>query len=191
MTQERRTLGSDTHRVARAACAFAHALTQGRVAYTLKHFPGLGDAAQNTDGVPVGVAEPASEIRADDAPYRRCGHGQLALVMVSSASYDQLTGSTPAVLSPFIYRTEMRRDGIDAVTITDSFESGAMSARHSPALAAINAGVDMVMYPGDEAASRHAYGLLLRGAEHGTLNAGRVRDAAGKVLTLKHHLGLG
>lgn len=191
MTQEHRTFGSDTHAVAHAACAFAHALARSGVAYTLKHFPGLGDAAENTDGVPVRVSEPARQIAADAAPYRECGHGQLALVMVSSASYDQLTGSTPAVLSPSIYHMVMARDGIDAVTISDSFQSGAISAQRSPALAAIGAGLDMVMYPGDEAASRNAYKTLIHDAEHGSLDAARVRDAARKVLTLKAHLGLG
>jgi beta-N-acetylhexosaminidase len=190
MTQEHRTFGSDTHGVARAACAFAHALARSGVAYTLKHFPGLGGAIANTDGVPVSVSEPASEITADDAPYRECGHGSLALVMVSSASYDQLTGSTPAVLSPSIYHTVMARDGIDAVTISDSFQSGAISAQRSPASKAINAGLDMVMYPDDEAASRNAYKVLVHDAEHGSLDAARVRDAAKKVLTLKAHLGL-
>ena len=111
--------------------------------------------------------------------------------MVSSASYDQLTGSTPAVLSPSIYHMVMARDGIDAVTISDSFQSGAISAQRSPALAAIGAGLDMVMYPGDEAASRNAYKTLIHDAEHGSLDAARVRDAARKVLTLKAHLGLG
>ena len=191
MTQEHRTFGSDSHSVARAACAFAHALARSGIAYTLKHFPGLGDAAENTDGVRVGVPEPASEITADDAPYRKCGHAPLALVMVSSASYDQLTGSTPAVLSPYIFHTMMARDGIDAVTISDSFESGAISGRRSPALTAINAGLDMVMYPDYEAASRDAYSLLIRDIKDGTLDLVRVRAAAGKVLTLKAHLGLG
>jgi beta-N-acetylhexosaminidase len=191
MTQEQRTFGSDTNVVARAACAFARSLARSGVAYTLKHFPGLGDAADNTDGVPVAVGEPASEIAADDAPYRKCGHGPLALVMVSSASYDRLTGSTPAVLSPYIYQTVMARDGIDALTISDSFESGAISGRRSPALSAINAGLDMVMYPDDEAASRGAYNLLIQDAKDGTLNRVRVRTAAAKVLALKAHLRLG
>jgi beta-N-acetylhexosaminidase len=191
MTQEQRTFGSDTNTVARAACAFAHSVAQSGVAYTLKHFPGLGDAADNTDGVRVAIAEPASEIAADDAPYRKCGRGPLALVMLSSASYDRLTGSTPAVLSPYIYNTVMARDGIDAVTISDSFESGAISGRRSPALAAINAGLDIVMYPGDEAASRDAYDSLFQAAKHGTLNRARVRTAARKVLALKAHLRLG
>jgi beta-glucosidase-like glycosyl hydrolase len=56
--------------------------------------------------------------------------------------------------------------------------------------AAISAGLDMVMYPDDEAASRNAYKVLIHDAEHGSLDAARVREAARRVLTLKAHLGL-
>jgi beta-glucosidase-like glycosyl hydrolase len=101
--------------------------------------------------------------------------------MVSSASYDQLTGSTPAVLSPFIYHRVMARDGIEAVTISDSFQSGAISAQRSPALAAINAGRDMVMYPDDEEASREAYRVLARGTRETALRRETRKSSAGEV----------
>lgn len=191
MTQEQRTFGSSPTGVARAVCAFAHALAHSGVAYTLKHFPGLGDAATNTDGTPVSVTEPAAEIAADGAAYRRCGHGRLAVVMVSSASYPSLTGATPAVLSPKIYRAVLPKDGVDAVTISDSFESGAIAAVQSPALRAINAGLDMVMYPDYESTSAAAYARLLADLQAGALSPHRVRAAAARVLTLKRNLGLG
>jgi beta-glucosidase-like glycosyl hydrolase len=136
------------------------------------------------------VTESAAEIAADDAAYRLCGHGPLALVMVSSASYTNLTGSTPAVLSPTIYRTVLPRDGVDALTISDSFESGAIAAVQSPALTAINAGLDMVMYPDYEAASATAFAGLVGDAETGALDLPRVRAAAARVLDLKRNLGL-
>ena len=84
----------------------------------------------------------------------------------------------------------MPSDRIAAVTVSDSFESGAISGRRTPARRAINAGLDMVMYPGQEAASREAYRLLLQDARAGTLSRSRVRRAAGEVLALKARLGL-
>jgi beta-N-acetylhexosaminidase len=80
MTQEQRTFGSDPAQVANAACAFATALSSRGVAFTLKHFPGLGDAIQSADSAPVNITESASELYADDAAYRQCGHGRLAVV---------------------------------------------------------------------------------------------------------------
>lgn len=189
MTQERRTFGSRPGVVARAACAFANALSSGGVAYTLKHFPGLGDAYSSTDAGPVTVTESASQLSADQAAYRRCGAGSRALVMVSSASYTSLTGSTPAVLSPSTYDA-LRADGANAVTISDDFETRAISGQLTPARRAINAGLDLVLYAETETASEQAYQELYRDAQDSTLSPTRVRAAAAAVLALKRSLNL-
>jgi beta-N-acetylhexosaminidase len=191
MTREQRTFGSNPIAVAAHACAFARGLASQGVGYTLKDFPGLGDALHTTDAQPVRIDEPAPEIRADDAAYRDCGHGPLASVMVSSASYTHLTGDTPAFESPLIYRRVMRSDGISALTISDSLESGATDVLRAPARTAINAGLDMVMYPGLQSASARAYAALLAAARAGTLSTGRVYAAAARVLRLKRNLHLG
>lgn len=190
MTQEQRTFGSNPAVVAGAACAFAGGLRRGGIAYTLKHFPGLGDAIDSTDTQPVTISESASEVNADDAAYRRCGRGPETLVMVSSASYSHLTGRLPAVMSPFIYHTLMPRDHIRAVTVSDTLQGGAIAPWKDPARRAIAAGVDMVMYPQSEAAALSDYRGLLGDLSRGTLSASRVQQAAAAVLTLKRNLGL-
>ncbi len=190
MTQEQRTFGSSASVVARAACSFAEALARSGVAYTLKHFPGLGDAQTTTDNAPVSVPESAASIYANDAAYRRCGHGKLALVMISSASYPNLTGAAPAVLSPLLYRKVIKQDHINALLISDSFESGAIESLQTPALKALNAGLDMVMYPGYESVGLSSYAALLSDAERGLLSKKRVDAAASRVLELKRNLGL-
>lgn len=190
MTEEHRTFGSSPADVANAACAFAGGLERERVGFTLKHFPGLGDAVASTDNEPVSVSEPASEITADDAAYRKCGGDSLASVMISSASYSHLTGSTPAVLDPRIYHHLLPNDGVRGLTMSDSFESGAIDPLQFPARIAINAGLDMVMYPGTETASAYAYSALLHDAEHGSLSVSRVYAAAHDVLAYKQTLNL-
>jgi beta-N-acetylhexosaminidase len=191
MTQEQRTFGSSPGVVARAACAFADGLKRADVAYTLKHFPGLGDAEQSTDNVPVDVTQSAAGVYADDASYRSCDHGPLALVMVSSASYKHLTGNLPAVMAPVIYKTVLPQDGDNALSISDSFESGAVAAWSHPARRALAAGLDMVMYPGEESAALSAYPALVADVDHGALSRARVTAAADAVLALKRALGLG
>ncbi len=190
MAQEQRTFGRTPNAVSAAACAFADQLRAGGVAYTLKHFPGLGSAITSTDDEPVDVQEPRNLILADDLPYGVCGKGRLALVMVSSASYANLTGSTPAVMSPYIYRTLMPRLGIDAVTISDDFDSPAIVTQQAPAETSINAGLDLVLYAGSESSASSAYGRLLEDAQQGSLSSAKVMAAAHKVLSLKHALGL-
>ena len=189
--QTQRSFGSDPAVVASAACAFAAGLAQGGVGYTLKHFPGLGDADQSTDNAPVAVDESSADLRADGAAYRRCGHGRLAAVMVSSASYPHLTGELPAVLSPVVYHRIMPADGINALTISDAFATPAITAWSTPARRAIAAGLDMVLYSEDETDAAVAYNGLLADVQRGALSGVRVRDAASRVLQLKRALGLG
>jgi len=192
MAQEQRTFGSVGARpkaVAAATCAFARGVASQGIAFTLKHFPGLGDALQSTDNVPVSINEPFRKIEADDTAYGECGRSPLAVVMVSSASYSALTGTVPAVLSPRIYGI-LASEGVGAVIISDSFESGSIAAVASPARTAINAGLDMVMYPSYQSAAEQAYGVLLREAEAGKLNTFNVRAADQRILGLKRRLGL-
>jgi beta-N-acetylhexosaminidase len=191
--QEGRSFGANPAVVANAACRFAAGLAGVGVAYTLKHFPGLGDAVATTDLQAVSVSESASNLYDDGAAYRRCGHGPLALVMISSASYRHLTGSIPAVLDAKIYSQVLPRDRVTALPISDDFESGAMRAvsTQAPAKTAINAGLDMVMYADYESVALSAYTTLLADAHDGALSRSRVQAASHRVLQLKNHLGLG
>jgi beta-N-acetylhexosaminidase len=190
MAQEQRTFGSTPATVAVAACAFARGLSGSGVGYTLKHFPGLGDAIASTDTGPVSVDEPAKLLYEDGAAYRMCGHNPFALVMVSSASYPEVTGNTPAVLDPDTYGAFMHEDHIDAVTISDDFDAPALSGLNMPVVTAINAGLDMVLYAGEESSARTAYQALLAAAERGSISRQRLEAADAKILALKRVLGL-
>jgi beta-N-acetylhexosaminidase len=150
ITVEHQSFGTNPSAVGSAVCALADGLKLAAVAYTLKHYPGRGDAIQSTDIAPVTITEPAQEINADDEAYRRCGHGPLALVMVNNASYSNITGSTPAGLSPTVYGRVMRQDGINAVTISDSLNAGAIAPQPHLALRALRTGLDLLLYTGSE-----------------------------------------
>jgi beta-N-acetylhexosaminidase len=184
-----RSFGPAPKVVAERACAFAGGLVKAGIAYTLKHFPGLGTATMSTDNAPVTVETPASILRANYAAYRRCGRGPRTLVMVSSAGYPTLTGTTtPAVLTPQIYGREMARVRINAVTISDDLQAAALSEAVHPALHAINAGLDLLLYAQTETASAEAYDKLMADLESGTLSIQRVREASTKIGQLKAEL---
>lgn len=53
-----RSFGDSPALVASRACAFASGLASQGVAYTIKHFPGLGRAASSTDDGPVSIDVP-------------------------------------------------------------------------------------------------------------------------------------
>jgi beta-N-acetylhexosaminidase len=184
-----RSFSASAQTVAQRACAFAAGLSQAGVAYTLKHFPGLGRAMASTDGGPVVVDSSSSSLRADYGAYRRCGQGALALVMISSAGYPSLTANTaPAVLSPEIYRDELSGANVHAVTISDDLDTPAIATQRTPALRAIDAGLDLLLYAQTEASSSDAYAKLLADLQAGALSRSRVVQAAASVLALKRSL---
>jgi beta-N-acetylhexosaminidase len=190
IASEQRAFGTRPSVVAAAACAFAGALARGGVAYTLKHFPGLGDAVDSTDDGPVSIPESRADLLADGAAYRRCGHGPRALVMLSSASYPHLTGRVPAVLSPYVYDHVLVAEGIDALTISDAFRTPALLDQPDAGRRAVAAGLDLVLDSEGEADAAATARGLRRALARGTLAPGRVRAAAARVLALKRALGL-
>ena len=185
-----RSFGGSPAVVAGRACAFAAGLSSAQVAYALKHFPGLGLAGGNTDLGSVSVEAPADQLRAGYGAYQACGSGPLGLVMVSSAAYPTLSGPLPAVMSPEIYRHELRLalpHGMP-VTISDDLQSPAIEAHPAPARHAIQAGIDLLMYAQTEQASAAAYATLLSELRLGVVSEARVAAAARVIRALKERL---
>jgi beta-N-acetylhexosaminidase len=181
-----RSFGASPQVVAARACAFARGLSAAGIGYTLKHFPGLGTALSSTDSGPVSIGTPASTLRANYAAYRRCGHGDRTLVMISSAAYPTLTGTEiPALDTPEVYTQELRRAGIHAVTISDDLQAGALTSQQHPALRALKAGLDLLLYAQSELASSEAYTKLDGELRNGDLSATRVQRAAAAITRLK------
>jgi beta-N-acetylhexosaminidase len=184
-----RSFGSDATTVADRACAFASGLSEGGVAYTLKHFPGLGTASATTDVGPVTVDTEGRRIRANYAPYRECGHGANGLVMVSSAAYPRLTGfDGPALFDPAIYRNELGRARVTLPTISDDLDAPAIAGLHDPARRALEAGVDLLLYAQTERSSAVAYDALFEDLRNGSFAYRRVLNAAAAVARLKRML---
>jgi beta-N-acetylhexosaminidase len=183
-----RSFGSTPESVALRACSFAEGIASASVAFTLKHFPGLGWARSSTDVQATTVEESASALRNDFEPYRVCGGGQTTLVMVSSASYPTLTGtSQPAVLSPEIYRQELpsATGGNTPVTISDDLQTPAIAPQPAPAQQAINAGLDLLLYAQTEEGSASAYQRLLTVAQSGGVARARLEQANQAIQALK------
>jgi beta-glucosidase-like glycosyl hydrolase len=135
------------------------------------------------------VNESAADLYADDAAYRRCGRGSLALVMLSNASYTSLTGSTPALMSSSTYAA-LSRNRATGVTISDSLDAGALARQFHPGLRAVRAGLDLLLYTGSESQVEQAYTGLSKYARDGVVSPERVEQAARAVLALKKALGL-
>jgi beta-N-acetylhexosaminidase len=187
-----RSFGANPALVAARACAFAEGVAAAGVAFTLKHFPGLGRALTSTDVQPTTVDAPASSLREDYAAYRVCGSSPGALVMISSASYPSLTGSAePAVLAPEIYHRELRlaTGGGEPLTISDDLQAAGLAGQVAPAQHAIEAGLDLLLYAQTEAGSASAYRTLLAQARGGAIDGARLLAADRAIQAVKDEVG--
>jgi beta-N-acetylhexosaminidase len=182
-----RSFGDEPLPVSERACAFASGLASAGVGYTLKHFPGLGRALGDTDNEPVTINASAQELRTDYATYVLCASNPNGVVMVSNATYPALTGnSTPAVMSPEIYKTELGQIvGYHGVTISDALGAGALAHEADPAERAIDAGLDLALYAGTEDESVNAYVGLCEDLRTGGIPRNRVEDAYNAIMALK------
>jgi len=130
--QYQRSYSMDPGVVSQAGAAFVTAQQAGGVAATVKHFPGLGEAAtsQDTDNEPVTISLPAATLRSvDEMPYRAAIGAGVKLAMVSWANYPALDPKLPAGLSPAIIQGQLQqRLGFSGVTITDALGAGALRA---------------------------------------------------------------
>jgi beta-N-acetylhexosaminidase len=150
-----RSFSANAATVANLGQLYAGAEQRGGVAATVKHFPGLGAAAQpeNTDLRPVTLSLPLATIRGtDELPYRSAIGVGVRLVMLSWAVYPALDPAHPAGLSKTIVQGELRqRLGFGGVTITDALDAHALNPFGSigvRATLASKAGMDLLLCSG-------------------------------------------
>jgi beta-N-acetylhexosaminidase len=169
-------------------------LREAGVAATVKHFPGLGAAAVNTDDAPVAVDVPRALIeRRELPPFRVAVRERVPLVMLSHALYPAFDRRRIASQSPALASGLLRGElGYRGVAVTDSLEADAVLRRSSVADAAersIRAGADLLLMTGS-ASWNVVYPHLLATARRSSGFRRRVRLSAARVLALKDELGL-
>ena len=172
--------------VGELATAFVAGLQEGGVAATVKHFPGLGQAARSTDKGPVTIRAASVQLQRGLRPFRDAIAGGVQLVMVSSASYPALdpTGR-PAVTSPRIVGDLLRGElGFDGVVVTDALDAPAAARIGHAPTKAIVAGVDLLLYSTEPAAERGYASLLADARKYPRLRE-RLAAAGERLTALK------
>ena len=184
--QERAFSASPT-RVAMLATAFAQGLHDGGVAATAKHFPGLGRARVSTDVAAVTLTATRDAFDSDLLPYGRLIASAVPLVMLSNATYPALDAK-PAAWSPAVESLLRRTLGFTGVTITDALDAAGPTHGRSVASAAVlsaQAGADLLLVTGSEAASGDVYDRLLAAAEAGRISRRNFERSYARISALK------
>lgn len=175
-----RAFGTSAGRVASAASAWIKACQGEGVLACAKHFPGHGRTAADSHlELPVVSATRAELSDVDLIPFRAAIEAGVASIMTAHVAYPALDASgLPATLSREILQWLLRQQlGYDGLVVTDSLVmAGAVAGRSEgeAAIAAINAGCDLLLYPADfEGVAR----TLAAALERRELRAENVQDA--------------
>ena len=147
-----RCFGDDPHEVGRLAAATVRGLQGEGVAATVKHFPGLGDAAVDTHHDLAVVNAGCEQLqRRELVPFRAAIAAGARLAMAGHLAVPALTGSDdqPASLSSQALRGVLRSElGFSGLTITDALDMAGVSAGAGiidPISAALAAGEDLLL----------------------------------------------
>jgi len=187
-----RTWSFDAEKTAVQAGDFALGLGAGHAVATMKHFPGLGLALRDTDRALVRIRAPRSRLAPGLVPFRRGIRQAVPVIMLSNAIYDAYDPVNAAGWSRAIASTLLRHElGFSGVSMTDSLD-GAAHVRGIPpnglAIGAANAGTDLILLTGSEAATRSVFTSLLRAAQSGRVGRVTLETSYARILRLKARL---
>jgi beta-N-acetylhexosaminidase len=152
------------------------------VAATAKHFPGLGGVALDTDTYRQSV-----QLTPDDlAPFKALIGQLVPAIMTSLATYTNYDRSHPAALSPRIVTGLLRGQlHYQGVVITDNLPGSTGLSVGQAAIAAEQAGDDMILASTREKDGADAYNALVSAAEHGQITAAQITAASQLITALK------
>jgi beta-N-acetylhexosaminidase len=189
-----RSFGEDPKLVARLSATLIRGLQSAGVAATAKHFPGHGDTSSDSHrGAPI-VMHNAKRIRSVElVPFRAAVDTGVRLVMTAHIVMPALNGGSnelPATLSPKILRDLLRRKmRFNGVIVSDALDMHAMeqgSGYVAEAMAAVAAGIDLLLFNHDLARVEPACSNMVQAARRGLLAADEIHASARRILALKN-----
>ncbi len=191
-----RSFGSDPERVGAFAAATVRGLQSAGVAAAPKHFPGLGAAAADSHfGLPV-IDRSRDALERDElVPFRAAIAAGARGVMSAHVALPGLTGSRtlPATLARPVMHGLLRDElAFDGVVITDALDMGALvqgREQGADVVAALRAGIDLLLCGPDPASSGRVVAALTRAASSERFETGEVAASAHRLAVLRAWLG--
>jgi beta-N-acetylhexosaminidase len=172
-----RAISADPAVVTEVADLYCETLKMVGVHCTLKHFPGLGRVFDDTHKVTADLATPSHELEASDwLPFRKLMSNDAAFTMLSHARLTAIDGDRPASFSNAVVNGLLRETWKhDGILVTDDFSMGAVTLSREGAaggaVAALNAGVDLILVSYDPDQYFYVMYALLAAERDGLLKA--------------------
>lgn len=190
-----RAFGDDPALVGEMAAAMIAGLQAAGVAATAKHFPGGGDLGLDPHfGVPVLPHSRERLEQVEFVPFRAAIQAGVRLMMTAHVALPRLTADEklPATLSRAIMHDLLREEmGFEGLLISDAFDMAAISQGDGQvidAIAAVRAGVDLLLLPADAGVQERIQDALRLAASRELVRAQHLRPSLERVRALKHWL---
>jgi beta-N-acetylhexosaminidase len=188
-----RQYGSDPATVSSHGVAVLQGLADAGVDATVKHFPGLGRVAGNTDTTSGVTDDVTTRHDAYLAPFAAAVSAGTPFVMMSTAVYSRIDATQPAAFSPTIVTGMLRGDlGFTGVVISDDLGVAAQVGGYSLGARAtdfIAAGGDIVLTVNATQAGTMTAAVIARATSDAHFRA-QVDAATLRVLEAKSARGL-
>jgi len=190
-----RSFGDDPGAVGELVAAAVRGLQSAGVAAALKHFPGIGDVAADSHyELPLLPADREAFDARELVPFRAGIAAGARLVMSAHLAVPALTGDPelPSTLAPAVMDGLLRGElGFEGVSITDALDMRALTQGSNQildVLAALRAGVDLLLTAPDPEARGRIEAGLRHAAARGLIDVASACASAGRVRALREWL---
>lgn len=183
-----RSAGDDAVDVADVVQASTQGFMESGIVPVLKHFPGHGSVTADSHlTLPHQDAGTAQLARRDFVPFAAGVKVGAPAMMMAHISVDEVAPDVPADLAPQVVQLLTEGLGFEGLVVTDALEMEAVVTGYgagNAAVAALNAGSDLLLMPADVQA---AHGAIVAALADGSLSRERLEEAAAKVVALMMH----
>jgi len=186
-----RSFGSDSRTVGALVATAVRAYAEAGMLCCAKHFPGHGSATIDSHKELPEILSPRSKLDAVElSPFRAAIAADVPAIMSAHLTVPALgAAQQPATLSRPVMTDVLRGElGFRGLCVTDDLEMEALARSGGQAVAsvaALQAGVDYLLFRFDESAQLEGHRLLVDAFLSGRLPARRLEEALTRVLEVK------
>jgi beta-N-acetylhexosaminidase len=190
-----RLYGNDPATVTAFAGAFLQGLQQNHIIACLKHWPGIGDAAQDPHLTLPVINRTLPQLESTEfAPFRNLLKDNPGMIMVTHVILSAIDPNMPSSLSPKVVQDVLRDElGYQGVIITDNLWMQGVSSRYSlgqAAVLAIQAGDDLLEGAWDPSHLQLMINAVKSAVTSGQISVSRIDQSVRRLLTLKATYGI-
>jgi len=195
-----RSFGEDPAQVSAMVTAYIEGAHTGGLLTTVKHFPGHGDTDTDSHLTLSRVSASIERLNTMElVPFRSAIGAGVDSVMVGHLIVPSIEPdpNRPASISPHVIKDLLQRqlgfrglvvtDALDMAGLTHVFSGTEADISREAAVAAVQAGNDMILIPGD---LDGAYNGLLDAVKQGKISQSRIDKSVLKILRMKASTGL-